>query len=114
MVLHMLLQEILTIKSDDIVGRTKTYEAIIKGKNIPEPGVPESFRVLKHELQALAIDVKLLDEMGSEIDMKKIEAEDLTQMAVLETVDLGFESTLSFDDEDIAEAAIVGFDEYDV
>jgi DNA-directed RNA polymerase subunit beta len=108
------LQEILTIKSDDIVGRTKTYEAIIKGKNIPEPGVPESFRVLKHELQALAIDVKLLDEMGSEIDMKKIEAEDLTQMAVLETVDLGFESTLSFDDEDIAEAAIVGFDEYDV
>jgi DNA-directed RNA polymerase subunit beta len=108
------LQEILTIKSDDIVGRTKTYEAIIKGKNIPEPGVPESFRVLKHELQALAIDVKLLDEMGSEIDMKKIEAEDLTQMAVLETADLGFESTLSFDDEDIAEAAIVGFDEYDV
>jgi DNA-directed RNA polymerase subunit beta len=54
------LQEILTIKSDDISGRTKTYEAIIKGKDIPEPGVPESFRVLKHELQALAIDVRLL------------------------------------------------------
>ncbi len=51
------LQEILTVKSDDIRGRTKTYEAIIKGKDIPEPGIPESFRVLMHELQALAIDV---------------------------------------------------------
>ncbi|MCI9524681.1 MAG: DNA-directed RNA polymerase subunit beta [Erysipelotrichaceae bacterium] len=65
------LQEILTVKSDDIVGRTKTYEAIIKGKDIPNPGIPESFRVLKHELQALAIDVKLLDETGSEVDLKK-------------------------------------------
>lgn len=65
------LQEILTVKSDDIVGRTKTYEAIIKGKDIPDPGIPESFRVLKHELQALAIDVKLLDEEGNEVDLKK-------------------------------------------
>ena len=65
------LQEILTVKSDDIVGRTKTYEAIIKGKDIPDPGIPESFRVLKHELQALAIDVKLLDEEGQEVDLKK-------------------------------------------
>lgn len=63
------LQEILTVKSDDIVGRTKTYEAIIKGKDIPEPGIPESFRVLKHELQALAIDVKMLDEEGNEVDI---------------------------------------------
>ncbi len=63
------LQEILTIKSDDIQGRIKTYEAIIKGKDIPEPGVPESFRVLMHELQGLAIDVRLLDEDGNEVDI---------------------------------------------
>lgn len=65
------LQEILTVKSDDIVGRTKTYESIIKGRDIPEPGIPESFRVLKHELQALAIDVKMLNEEGVEVDLKK-------------------------------------------
>lgn len=65
------LQEILTVKSDDIVGRTKTYEAIIKGKDIPEPGIPESFRVLKHELQALALDVRMLDEYGNEVDISK-------------------------------------------
>lgn len=70
------LQEILTVKSDDIIGRTKTYEAIIKGKNIPDPGIPESFRVLKHELQALAIDVKLLDEEGNEVDLKKGDEDD--------------------------------------
>ncbi len=61
------LEEILTVKSDDINGRTKTYEAIIKGKDIPEPGIPESFKVLKNELQALAIDVKMLDGAGNEI-----------------------------------------------
>ncbi len=70
------LQEILTVKSDDIVGRTKTYEAIIKGKDIPDPGIPESFRVLKHELQALAIDVKLLDEDGNEVNLKKGDEDD--------------------------------------
>ncbi|EOS61966.1 DNA-directed RNA polymerase, beta subunit [Firmicutes bacterium M10-2] len=63
------LQEILTIKSDDIQGRIKTYEAIIKGKDIPEPGIPESFRVLMHELQGLAIDVRLLDDEGNEVDI---------------------------------------------
>ena len=63
------LQEILTIKSDDIQGRIKTYEAIIKGQDIPEPGVPESFRVLMHELQGMAIDVKLLDDDGNEVDL---------------------------------------------
>ena len=63
------LQEILTIKSDDIQGRIKTYEAIIKGKDIPEPGIPESFRVLMHELQGLAIDVRLLDEENNEVDI---------------------------------------------
>ena len=63
------LQEILTIKSDDIQGRIKTYEAIIKGKDIPEPGIPESFRVLMHELQGLAIDIRLLDENNNEVDI---------------------------------------------
>jgi len=65
------LQEILTVKSDDVIGRVKTYEAIVKGKKIPEPGIPESFRVLQKELQALAIDVKMLDEHHEEIDMKE-------------------------------------------
>ena len=63
------LQEILTVKSDDVVGRVKTYEAIIKGDNIPEPGIPESFKVLLKELQSLALDVKVLDEDGEEVDI---------------------------------------------
>ena len=56
------LQEILTVKSDDVVGRVKTYEAIVKGENIPEPGVPESFKVLVKELQSLCLDVRVLSE----------------------------------------------------
>ncbi|MGN0513879.1 MAG: DNA-directed RNA polymerase subunit beta [Lachnospiraceae bacterium] len=63
------LQEILTVKSDDVIGRVKTYEAIIKGVNIPEPGIPESFKVLLKELQSLALDVKVLDEDGEEINI---------------------------------------------
>ena len=65
------LQEILTVKSDDVVGRVKTYEAIIKGDNIPEPGIPESFKVLLEELRSLALDVKVLDENGDEVDIKE-------------------------------------------
>ncbi len=65
------LQEILTVKSDDVVGRVKTYEAIIKGDNIPEPGVPESFKVLLEELRSLALDVTVLDENGEEVDIKE-------------------------------------------
>ena len=61
------LQEILTVKSDDVVGRVKTYEAIIKGENIPEPGVPESFKVLLKELQSLALDVRVLDQDNNEV-----------------------------------------------
>ena len=63
------LQEILTVKSDDVVGRVKTYEAIIKGENIPEPGVPESFKVLLKELQSLALDVKVLKDDETEVEM---------------------------------------------
>ena len=64
------LQEILTVKSDDVTGRVKTYEAIVKGANIPKPGVPESFKVLVKELQALCLDVRVLDEKGNEIELK--------------------------------------------
>ena len=65
------LQEILTVKSDDVVGRVKTYEAIIKGDNIPEPGIPESFKVLLQELRSLALDVKVLDESGEEVNIQE-------------------------------------------
>ena len=65
------LQEILTIKSDDIVGRVKTYESIVKGLNVPQPGIPESFKVLIKELQSLALDVKVLDKDGEEIDLRQ-------------------------------------------
>jgi DNA-directed RNA polymerase subunit beta len=65
------LQEILTVKSDDVVGRVKTYEAIVKGQNVPKPGVPESFKVLIKELQSLGLDVKVLDQEGDEIDLKQ-------------------------------------------
>ena len=63
------LQEILTVKSDDVIGRVKTYEAIIKGENIPEPGIPESFKVLLKELQSLALDVRVLKDDGSEVKL---------------------------------------------
>ncbi len=65
------LQEILTVKSDDVVGRVKTYEAIVKGQNVPTPGVPESFKVLIKELQSLGLDVKVLDKDNEEIDLKQ-------------------------------------------
>ena len=65
------LQEILTVKSDDVVGRVKTYEAIVKGQNIPKPGVPESFKVLIKELQSLGLDVKVLNKNNDEIDLKQ-------------------------------------------
>ncbi len=70
------LQEILTVKSDDVTGRVKTYEAIVKGSNIPTPGVPESFKVLVKELQALCLDVRVLDEQGNEIELKDEDDDD--------------------------------------
>ncbi len=65
------LQEILTIKSDDVVGRVKAYEAIVKGENIPEPGIPESFKVLVKEMQSLCLDVEVISESGEEIELKE-------------------------------------------
>ena len=70
------LQEILTVKSDDVTGRVKTYEAIVKGSNIPRPGVPESFKVLVKELQALCLDIRVLDEAGNEIELREEDDED--------------------------------------
>lgn len=66
-----ILQEILTVKSDDVVGRVRTYEAIVKGENIPEPGIPESFKVLIKELQSLCLDVKVLTAEDQEIEVKE-------------------------------------------
>lgn len=71
------LQEILTVKSDDTVGRVKTYEAIVKGHNVPEPGVPESFKVLIKELQSLGLDVKMLNSQEDEIDMRELEDDEV-------------------------------------
>src|SRR5699024_3107479 len=70
------LQEILTYKSDDTVGRVKTYESIVKGHNVPEPGVPESFKVLIKELQSLGMDVKMLSSDQEEIDLRALEEDD--------------------------------------
>ncbi len=70
------LQEILTVKSDDVVGRVKTYESIVKGQNVPKPGIPESFKVLIKELQSLSLDIKVLDKNKDEIDLKRDFSED--------------------------------------
>jgi len=71
-----ILQEILTVKSDDVVGRVKTYESIVRGENISEPGIPEAFKVLLKELQSLALDVKVLTESGDELVIREFEDED--------------------------------------
>ena len=70
------MQEILTYKSDDVVGRVKTYEAIVKGEPIPKPGVPESFRVLVKELQSLGLDMRVLDIDEQEIELRDMDDED--------------------------------------
>lgn len=77
------LQEILTYKSDDVVGRVNTYEAIINGEQIPKPGVPESFRVLVKELQSLGLDMRVLDSNRQEIELKNMDEDvkDLRKMA---------------------------------
>ncbi len=82
------LQEILTIKSDDVLGRVKAYEAIVKGENIPEPGIPESFKVLVKEMQSLCLDVEIISESGEEIELKE-EDEDIFKTAEELGLDLG-------------------------
>ena len=97
------LQEILTVKSDDIVGRVKTYESIVKGENIPEPGIPESFKVLIKEMQSLCLDVKVLTEDNEEIEIK--ETSEMEDMPVIEDmVDVELEEKSEEGDEsEIAE-----------
>ena len=75
------LQEILTVKSDDVTGRVKTYEAIVKGHNVPKPGVPESFKVLVKELQSLCLDIKVLDENGDEIELRDEDEDEVVYTA---------------------------------
>jgi DNA-directed RNA polymerase subunit beta len=74
------LQELLTIKSDDVLGRVKVYEAIVKGENIPEPGIPESFKVLIKEMQSLCLNVEVLSTTGEEIEMRELD-EDIFRTA---------------------------------
>ncbi|MBE6574476.1 MAG: DNA-directed RNA polymerase subunit beta, partial [Ruminococcaceae bacterium] len=83
------LQEILTVKSDDVTGRVKTYEAIVKGENIPNPGVPESFKVLVKELQSLCLDVRVLDEEGNEIELSTLGEEEDNLPVYVSQEDLG-------------------------
>ena len=90
------LQEILTVKSDDTVGRVKTYESIVKGQNVPNPGIPESFKVLVKELQSLSLDVRVLDSAGEEIDLKQsFEDEDAAPKT---TIDDDIQMSLEEDD----------------
>ena len=105
------LEEILTIKSDDINGRTRAYDAIIKGKTIPEPGLPESFNVLRNELQALAVDVKMLDSQGNEVkvssfadDDGNVDVSNKTEM-INDSEGLTIKDSLD-DEEDVPEAVI--------
>ena len=99
------LQEILTVKSDDVVGRVKTYEAVVKGENIPEPGVPESFKVLIKELQSLALDVKVLTEEKEEIAIKEVIDDDVDELDVniegREDQDVEDKETEDFEDEEL-------------
>src|SRR5437764_14593779 len=81
------LQEILTIKSDDVLGRVKGYEAIVKGENIPEPGIPESFKVLIKEMQSLCLNVDVLSTAGAEIEMRELD-DDVSRTAVERGLDI--------------------------
>ena len=87
MVLPIHFKKFLTVKSDDVVGRVKTYEAIVKGENVPEPGVPESFKVLIKELQSLGMDVKILSGDEKEIEMRDLEDDDELQQADILNID---------------------------
>jgi DNA-directed RNA polymerase subunit beta len=106
------LQEILTVKSDDVVGRVKTYEAIIKGDNISDPGIPESFRVMLKELQALALDVTVLDEEDNEVPMNEsvdeVPSENVNELINDKNFELQQES---FEDAGFRETTVEGLDD---
>ena len=107
------MQELLTVKSDDVVGRVKAYEKIVKGENIPEPGVPESFKVLLKELQSIGLDVKILNEDQEEVVIKELDDED-------EVVDVegGIEEVMGGEsittDAETADANVVDLEEPEV
>ena len=103
------LQEILTVKSDDVTGRVRTYESIVKGHNVPTPGVPESFKVLVKELQSLCLDIQVLDENGNEIELK--EDEDALDTFNLARMDADDDRQMRYADED--ELADAGYGEVD-
>ena len=103
------LQEILTVKSDDVTGRVRTYEAIVKGHNVPTPGVPESFKVLVKELQSLCLDIQVLDENGNEIELK--EDEDALDTFNLARMDADDDRQQRYADED--ELADAGYEQVD-
>ncbi len=115
-----ILQEILTVKSDDVVGRVKTYESIVKGENISEPGIPEAFKVLLKELQALALDVKVLTESGDELVIREFEDDDTHEKETSRQIsqkeedyeDFDFSEGEDYEDED-AEVALFEDDEDD-
>ena len=106
-----ILQEILTVKSDDVVGRVKTYESIVRGDDISEPGIPASFKVLLKELQSLALDMKVLTETGEEISLKELEDDEVDDREVVTEkepteeveLDMGEEAD---EDEDIGDDSI--------
>ena len=104
------LEEILTVKSDDIDGRTKTYDAIIKGKPIPEPGIPESFNVLKNELMALAVDVQMLDGEGHEVKVSREDEIEGSKSQIVEDA-AGLTIKDSLDDEENMGEAVMGLDD---
>ena len=108
------LQEILTVKSDDTVGRVKTYEAIVKGENIPEPGIPESFRVLVKELQSLALDIKVLDSEGQEIELKDLEEDPFERESEYKDELVPTLTPEAFAEEDNAEAEDFDFDDLEL
>ena len=111
------LQEILTVKSDDISGRTKTYEAIVKGQNIPTPGIPESFKVLVKELQSLCLDIHVLDEDGAEIELSEVYGDDAPAYASIDDVnraaDLPKPEDGDLDDEPIDDEDVIDEDDFD-
>ena len=106
------LQEVLTVKSDDVVGRVKTYEAIVKGENVPEPGIPESFKVLMKELQSLALDVKVYSDKREEIEIKESVYDDLEELDV--NIEGREDETLSLLDLDDEEGQNVIDDEFEI
>ncbi|NLX64084.1 MAG: DNA-directed RNA polymerase subunit beta [Clostridiaceae bacterium] len=106
------LQEVLTVKSDDVVGRVKTYEAIVKGENVPEPGIPESFKVLMKELQSLALDVKVFSDRHEEIEIKESVDDELDELDV--NIEGREDETMSYIDLEDEEAQNIIDDEFEL